>query len=64
MCSADDATDYQWTDLSTGELVSNNCIYYITTPYDKMNGQYQCTAMNGAGNDTAVIKGQIHYNST
>jgi hypothetical protein len=52
ICSAVGATDYQWTDLSTGEIISNDC---ITT--GKMSGQYKCTAINRAGNNTAIIKG-------
>jgi hypothetical protein len=56
-CSADGATHYQWTDLTTGELVSSNSTYYISTKHGKISGQYKCTALNKAGNNTAVIKG-------
>jgi hypothetical protein len=56
-CSADGAINYQWIDLSTGELVSNNSIHYISTGCSEINGQYQCTALNEGGNNTAIIKG-------
>jgi hypothetical protein len=55
-CSAVGATSYQWTDLSTGNIVSNSSIYYISI--DDRNG-YQCIALNEDGSKTAIVKGEM-----
>jgi hypothetical protein len=56
-CSADGATHYQWTDLTTGEIISNNSIHYITAGCgkNKKKGQYQCVASNEAGKAASAI---------
>jgi hypothetical protein len=58
-CSAYDAADYQWIDMSTGQIVSNNSIIYISTMSNNMSGQYQCIAKNEAGSNSAFIKGEL-----
>ena len=45
---------FHWTYLKTGEVVSNESVYELTsTVYT--GGQYQCFVYNDAGNDTATV---------
>jgi hypothetical protein len=57
-CSSVGATNYQWKDLSTGNIVSNTTMYYINNTNSSINWPgYQCIALLDDVNKTATFLG-------
>ena len=50
---------FQWTELSTGTVLSNSAVYYLTTG-NNARSIYQCTVFNKAGNGTATVSGKLN----
>ena len=51
---------FQWTELSTGTVLSNSAVYYLTTSSNARRNIYQCTVFNEAGNGTATVSGKLN----
>jgi deleted-in-malignant-brain-tumors protein 1 len=56
-CSAVGATSYHWTDLSTGNVVSNSSMHHVNIESSINSPGYLCTALNKNSSTTATIRG-------
>ena len=64
-CSSDGGPDnqYQWTNLQSGDIISNIPYLVIESVSVSDGGQYECNVSNEAGYETAVstINSMLYY---
>ena len=55
--------EFEWTFLSSGDIVSNSSELFLESVTFSEKGQYQCVVSNDAGNGSAIsiLNGQLIF---